>query len=254
MNKEQFWKIRSANYDKLFWTKDFSYLDSIIKISQFDKSDIVLDVGTGTGTVAKAIKPLVKHVVAVDISDAMLEKGKWEGMSIVKWDISDHLFVNDLFDKVTARMVFHHIMNNLDRVMLRCYDLLKQGGKLIVAEGVPPTDEDEVVQWYTKMFRLKEERRTFKSWEMAHYLEKNGFVNLSQRVHIMEDFSVRNWVENSGLDLGNQNKIIDMHLYASKKIKDVYDMKIIDGDCFIKTKNVITVGEKRNHSTSANTI
>lgn len=47
--EEKFWHIRSAKYDKLFWTKDDSYIEAIIKAGDFKKSDLVLDVGTGTG-------------------------------------------------------------------------------------------------------------------------------------------------------------------------------------------------------------
>jgi len=157
-NKELFWKIRSANFDKLFWTKDISYLGAIIKCADFKKDDLVLDVGCGTGAVANAIKPHVKHVVGIDISDAMLSKGKWEGISLVKCDISTHIFSNNLFDKITARMVLHHILDDLDRAFVRCRKLLKHGGKLIVAEGVPPSDGADVIQWYSDMFSAKVRR------------------------------------------------------------------------------------------------
>jgi len=224
--------------------RDYTYLEELIRLAEFDKSDIVLDVGSGTGAVAKAIQPYVKHTVAVDISDAMLSKGQWEGISVVKWDISDLLFINNLFNKIIARMVFHHIFDELDRVLVRCYDLLKKGGKIIVAEGVPPTDEQEVVDWYTDMFKLKEERRTFRSNEMAMYLKKNGFDDVFNTVHIMKNFSVKNWLENSGIDRDRQNKIMEMHINASGKIKDVYKMRIIDDDCIIETRNIITVGRR----------
>ena len=89
MNREQFWEIRAANYDKLFWAKDDHYIQKILELSQFKKTDVVLDVGSGTAIVANAIKPLVKHVVAMDVSDAMLAKGNWSGISVIKWDVSD---------------------------------------------------------------------------------------------------------------------------------------------------------------------
>ena len=71
---KHFWDIRSANYDKLFWVKDKGYLDLILECAELDKKHLVLDVGTGTGTVAMAIEPHVNHVVAIDISNSMLEK------------------------------------------------------------------------------------------------------------------------------------------------------------------------------------
>ena len=158
---ETFWQIRAANYDKLFWARDDDYITKIVQVSDLDKHHLVLDVGTGTGAIASAINGLAGHVVAIDISASMLQKGDWTGMSVIKWDIGESLFAQAIFHRVFARMVFHHILDNLDRAILRCYDLLKDGGKIIVAEGVPPVDEPEVVQWYTEMFRLKEERRTF---------------------------------------------------------------------------------------------
>ena len=245
MNREQFWEIRSGKYDKLFWAKDGHYIEKIIELSAFGKQDIVLDVGSGTAIVANAIKPYVKHVVAVDVSDGMLAKGQWSGISVIKWDISDSLFVNNLFDKIVARMVFHHIFDDLDRAIVRCYDLLKDNGSLIVAEGVPPADDEDVVRWYGEMFELKENRRVFTSTAMAQYLKKNGFEDITQATYAMPAFSIRNWLENSGMDAASQKKIMDMHVNASPKIKQVYDMRLTGGDCIVKTKNIITIGKKR---------
>jgi ubiquinone/menaquinone biosynthesis C-methylase UbiE len=163
---DKFWYERAAHYDKLFWTKDKKYLDIILEMSDFKKDDLVLDVGVGTGAVAKKIKPYVKHVIGIDISESMLKKGEWEGISTIKWNICDALFTNNIFDKIVARMSFHHMVDNLDIAIMRCYDLLKKGGKIIVAEGVPPTDEIYVIEWYTNMFALKEERLTFTCEEL----------------------------------------------------------------------------------------
>lgn len=241
---DNFWQIRSAKYDKLYWTKDESYIDAIIRMGDLKKSDLVLDVGTGTGTMGKAIMPFVNHVIGLDNSEAMLNKGNWGGFSVIKWDISDRIFQDGLFDKIFARMVFHHILNNLDRPFLRCYDLLKDKGKLVVAEGIPPSDDSEITQWYTDMFTLKEERRVFSGGELEHRFRKNGFQNVSSHIHVMKSFDVRNWVINSGLDKNISDKIIGMHYNASQKVKDAYNMKISHNTCFIDTRNVIIVGEK----------
>jgi ubiquinone/menaquinone biosynthesis C-methylase UbiE len=244
MERELFWHIRSAKYDKLYWTKDSSYLDCIVKAGRFNKSDIVLDVGTGTGIVARTIKPHVRHVVAMDISEHMFDKGRWEGISAIQWDIADLLFANNTFDRVIARMVFHHILDNLNRVILRCYDLLKDNGFLVAAEGVPPSDEKEVVDWYSHMFSLKEKRQTFTESQLKNCFKANGFTNVQSIVYIMKDFSIKNWIVNSGLDETIQEKILKMHINADEKIKEVYNMKNIEDDCLVDTKNVIVVGQK----------
>lgn len=246
MKREAFWHIRSAKYDKLYWTKDKSYLDCIVEASRFKKKDVVLDVGTGTGVIARTLKPYVRHVVGMDISESMLEKGNWEGFSSIKWDISDLLFANSTFDKVIARMVFHHILDNLDRVMLRCYDLLKDKGSLIVAEGIPPTDERNVIDWYSHMFSFKEKRRTFTEKQLKDFFKRNGFVNVNSIGHTMKNFSIKNWLNNSGLDSISQKKIMKLHTEADQSIKDAYNMKITKDDCLVDTKNVIIIGRKRD--------
>lgn len=244
MEREQFWHIRAEKYDNLFWTKDISYIDAILEASGFSKDDVVLDVGTGTGAIARTIRPLVSHVIALDNSPSMLEKGKWDGFSFIKWDIADRIFKDSLFDKVIARMVFHHIFDDLSKVYIRCYDVLTPKGRLIVAEGVPPTDDPDIVEWYTEMFKLKEERRVFSPSELVDYHKKAGFQNVKCHTHIMKGFSIRNWLENSGIDMGTQEKIMGMHLNASQKVKDAYNMEIKDGDCLVDTKNVIVTGDK----------
>jgi predicted SAM-dependent methyltransferase len=174
----------------------------------------------------------------------MLEKGDWEGFSTVKWDIAESLFQNNLFDRLVARMVFHHILDNLDRVFLRCYDLLRRGGKLIVAEGVPPSEDKKVVDWYTHMFSFKEKRRTFTPSQLEYYFKKNGFKRIKVRIHVMERFSIHNWLENSGLGQQRITKIMNLHLGAPQNIKDIYNMQITNNDCLVDTTNVIISGEK----------
>jgi SAM-dependent methyltransferase len=241
---QHFWEIRSAKYDKLFWVKDDSYIQDILKFSDLQKNHNVLDVGTGTGVMAKSMKPLVDHVVAVDVSGAMLSKGQWEGISVINWDIGKAFFKDAIFDRVIARMIFHHIIDHLDQAILRCYDLLKPGGKLIVAEGVPPADDPEVVEWYTEMFKYKEERRTFIPSELEFYLKKNGFQDVRIHEHSMDKFSINNWLDNSGIDEKNKNIIIEMHRSAPQKVKDLYDMRIEGDEILVKTKNIIITGSK----------
>ena len=243
-NTKKFWHIRSANYDKLYWVKNKNYLDAIIKIADFTKSDFVLDVGTGTGVVAKSIKPLVKHTIGIDVSNSMLEKGHWEGVSVIRWDIRGSLFVDNLFDKIVARMVFHHILNDLNRAVSKCHSMLKNGGKIIVAEGVPPSNNKEIVDWYSCMFKLKEKRRTLTQANLVSYLKKSGFRNIQTIVYMMDNFSIKNWLRNSGLSKQKQHEIMQLHVKASKKIKDIYQMKITENDCLVRTKNLIVIGEK----------
>jgi len=109
---------------------------------------------------------------------------------------------------------------------------------------VPPTDEPYIINWYTEMFKLKETRRTFTPSMLANFLERNGFKNVSYHTYYMDNFSIGNWLKNSGLKKSLQDEIMHMHTQADPKIKEVYHMRIKDGDCVVRTKNIIWVGEK----------
>ena len=62
----------------------------------------------------------------------MLEYSNWYGnMYFIRRDILDPIFKNDVFDKVTARQVFHHILEGTHEAMDECYRVLKKGGKMI---------------------------------------------------------------------------------------------------------------------------
>jgi len=173
----------------------------------------------------------------------MLEHSNWkDNKYFIKRDIRDSIFFDNVFDKVTARMVFHHITDRTQKAMDECFRILKNGGKMVLSEGVPPTPE--VKEDYTRIFKLKEERLTFLEEDLVNMMKKSGFKNIKVLIHIMKNFSVYNWLENSGLTKEKQNKIFEMHVTGSDTFKKAYNMKIVNGDCLINVKNLILVGEK----------
>ena len=243
MNQEEFWKIRSMRYDCLNWVNEPEYIQQMISSADFNKNDSVLDVGTGTGVIAHAVSPLVREVVGLDISQDMLKHSNWKNnMYFIKRNINDPIFCNNVFDKVTARMVFHHITKNTKGAMDECYRVLKNDGKMILSEGIPPSPD--VKKDYEDIFKLKEERLTFLEEDLIDLMKNAGFKNIIVKQYVMRGFSVKNWLENSGLAKEKQDRIFEMHVTGSNNLRNAYNMKIINGDCLIDTKNVIVVGEK----------
>jgi len=242
-SQEEFWKRRSRKYNNLQWVKEPSYLEAFVASAGFNKQDIVLDVGTGTGVIAHAISPLADTVIGLDISQDMLEHSNWKGNKyFIKRDIKNPIFCDEVFDKVTARMVFHHITEDTQKAMDQCYRVLKKGGKMILSEGIPPAPE--IKQEYIHIFKLKEERLTFLEEDLVNLMKNSGFNNIKVFTHVMKNFSVKNWLENGSLPKEKQDKIFEMHVTGSDLFKKAYNMKIVNGDCLIDVKNLILVGEK----------
>jgi ubiquinone/menaquinone biosynthesis C-methylase UbiE len=238
-----FWKIRAQRYNELEWANHSLYLDTFIKAGQFKKTDIVLDVGTGTGIIAHALSPLVNQVIGLDKSQDMLEHSNWYGnMYFIKRNILKPIFIDDTFDKVTARQVFHHILRGTQKAMNECYRLLKKGGLIVFSEGVPPTSD--VKQDYIEIFKLKEKRLTFMEEDLVGLLDKAGFENIQTETVWLRQMSVKNWLTNSGLPQDVQDRIFDLHANAGDYFKNAYNMEEIEDDCLIDMKMVILTGEK----------
>lgn len=243
MNQEEFWKIRAEGYNNLKWVNDDSYIKAFILSTDFNMNDSVLDVGTGTGVIAHAIAPLVKEVVGMDISQDMLKHSNWENNKyFIRRDIRSPIFCEGVFDKVTARMVFHHIVEDTQNALDECYRVLRSGGKMILSEGVPPSDD--IKDEFACIFGLKEERLVFLESDLIKLMSNSGFKNIKVTTHIMKDFSVKDWLINSGLPKEKQDKIFEMEVTASSAFKKAHNTRIVNGDCLISTKNLIIVGEK----------
>lgn len=240
---ERFWKTRSKGYNKLKWVNDKSFIKALLKFANFSKNNLVLDVGTGTGIIADAIAPNVMDVIGIDISRDMLKYGQWDkNKYFVRLDIRDKFFHNNVFDKVVARMVFHHILKDTQAAMNNCYNTLKHGGRFIIIEGVPP--HDKLKDEFSHIFALKEKRNVFLKNDLIDIMKKSGFKNIKEKIFIMKNFSVKNWLENSGLSKYKQQKIFNLHINSSILFKKEYNLKIVNNDCLIDVKDIMLMGEK----------
>ena len=243
--RESFWKTRAKNYEKLEWAIKGGYLHAFLDAGDFGSEDNVLDIGTGTGIIAHTISPFVNKVIGVDISSDMLSHAfehRTDNEEFVKMDATKLDFPDNSFCKVTARMVFHHILEGTQDAMKECHRVLRPGGKMIFSEGVPPSEH--VKPFYTDMFKLKEERLTFMDSDLVALMRNAGFQNIQEMVYWSRKSSIRNWLGNSGLPAEVQEEIFRMHVDMDERGKRDYNMVLEDGDCFIDMKFFILIGEK----------
>lgn len=97
----------------------------------------VMDFGAGTGLISSQIAALVKKIVAVDTSEAMLNKlaskpelhGKVE---IVCQDITDKA-MDEKFDLIMSAMAMHHV-EDTPKLIQRFAEHLNPGGLIALAD------------------------------------------------------------------------------------------------------------------------
>lgn len=245
MIEDNFWQVRSKKYNNLKWVNDDLYLNQIIATCKPKSTDLVLDVGTGSGKVAKGLKPFVNHVIGMDISPDMMSYNNWEGMSKVCGDILNPIFQYSTFDLITARMVFHHVPGVIYG-LINCFNLLKENGRLVIAESIPPSDDYEVVKWWSYVRSFKEERHTFSAKMLKSYLELVGFKNIKFQYYYQKNemSSTKEWLANSKLPQDMQMKIFDLHKNAPSIVRKAHKMKITPDDVFCQHRHLIIYGEK----------
>jgi ubiquinone/menaquinone biosynthesis C-methylase UbiE len=243
--RESFWKKRAKNYEKLQWAIKSGYLHAFLEAGEFNNDDAVLDIGSGTGIIAHTVAPHVREVIGIDISEDMLSHAfehRTRNEKFLNMDVRCLGFSDNYFSKVTARMVFHHVLGDTQKAADECYRVLKKGGRMILSEGVPP--HEDVKPFYTEMFKLKEERLTFMEKDIVDLMTKADFKKIQTSIYYSRRSSIKNWLENSGLPKNSQNAIMKMHMNMDKKCKRAYSFTKCGDDCLIDMKFAIVVGEK----------
>jgi len=242
MDKQTYWRERAATYDALAWVRDDHALGVLVDTMAFEPHDVVLDAGTGLGAVAAAISHLVAGVVGVDASRSMLERArKVPNVDYVCWDILNPLFHEGVFDKVTMRQVLHHIHpEDMGEAIAILYGVLKPGGRIGIVE--PVCALEEVEEEYATIMALKDNRTVLSVPSVVALLSAAGFGNLRSVPFSITGFDVRNWLSNNALPQEIQDRLFELHVTASPRFKEAYNMRITNGNCFIDTANAIITG------------
>ncbi len=241
------WAQRAPYYAKLAWPKEQGYLDALMVAADVQADDYVLDVGTGTGRVACEAAKKSFQVIGLDVSPDMLAEvngTKLPNQEFVEGDIRAIPYPRGRFDKVFARMVVHGLVGEWDlaKAMKECYRVLVPGGKFIFSEGTPPNRKTQ--QWYSEMFKLKEVRRTMTIPRMRTMMQRVGFKDIKATTYVMKDFSIANWLENSGMATEQKEEIMGVHRRMPLEVQRAYQALFTKDDVLIQSHFAIVVGEK----------
>ena len=121
-------------------------LDRLLELAAPQENWRALDVATGGGHTALKLAPHVRHVVATDLTPAMLEAARAHivpqaaNVSYSAADAEALPFAAGAFDLVTCRIAAHHFPDPF-RFMLECARVLGPGGRLVVQDLTVPDDE-----------------------------------------------------------------------------------------------------------------
>lgn len=137
---EIFWDKQADNFDKRASYTEQTHLKTVEYTKKYlNCSDIVLDYGCATGTVAIKIADKVKKIHGIDISSRMIDAAKRksaehkiENIDFAQSTIFNEKFRKESFDLILALNILLHV-EETQKVMQRINELLKPGGLFISA-------------------------------------------------------------------------------------------------------------------------
>src|SRR2546423_3927308 len=138
-----------------------------------------LDVGTGAGTLALALAPLVQEVVGIDIVPELLERARASApanVTFVEGDATSIPFESASFDLVCCRRTLHHIARP-ELVVAQLARVARPGGRVFVDDQIAPVDPLAALD-LDRFERARDpsHTRTLPDIDFRHLFEANSLV------------------------------------------------------------------------------
>ena len=122
-------------------------LDLIDRYLTINKNHSVLDVGGGTGIIAKKVSKKAGFTTIIDPSISLLSKVKDENIELIKGSGTDMPIKDNKFDFVLVLNTIHHIDKGEHKQLFsEIYRVLKKNGKILVLDLSKP------INFFCKIF------------------------------------------------------------------------------------------------------
>ena len=195
---ERFFGKHAEEYSKSPSHAQGSDLDGLLKTLKPRRSEVALDVATGTGFTAVALAGLVGHVTGIDVTDEMLVQAtrlaREQGRTNVRFELGDALkigYPNSSFDIVTTRRATHHFQD-VPKFLREAKRVLRPAGRLGIVDMSPP-EGAETFSNRIERLRDSSHAKAFTPSDWKSMVSRAGFRILSAEV-LGEPVSFERWL------------------------------------------------------------
>lgn len=158
-------------------------LDLLVETADMKASQIVLDLGIGTGNLAKRFPIPDRQIWGVDFSETMLDKARNElpQAHLIQADLAEHDWLLDLrgpFDRILSAYTFHEFPNEFKMALLLNLARGCLGSRGSIVIGDISFEDKTQFEWAHKRFAnlWDEEEYYWCAQDMTAALSEVGFI------------------------------------------------------------------------------
>lgn len=222
---------RSERYDKQFdWVNDSNILDIMIE-NLSERTGAILDLGAGTGAIAKHILKRCGgdyKIIALDICQDMLNQINDIRIETVCSGVEELPFEDDSFDIVISRQCLHYV-EDVEKALEEVNRVLKKDGIFVLAQIVP-IDKATSSDWES-VVKIRQPLRKwyFTSEEWDAVVEKHSFILHSHQKYV-KAASISKWARKYGSDDMVRRKYMQKLLSMNDDYKKKYAVCEMESD------------------------
>jgi len=212
-------------------------LEEAARLLKPTPEDSLLDVACGGGHTALYFAPMVRSVVASDLTMQMLKKaqefiseeGGVENVTFREADAEDLPFPAGAFTLLTCRIAPHHFPD-VPRALREFYRVLRRGGRMVVIDTLLPEDP-EIAEFYQTMEKMRDPThiRAHTESEWTRMVTEAGFIVHETRT-FPKTHDFQEWAKRAGLTREGVQALNRYFFESSAKIHDYFQIETFAGE------------------------
>ena len=207
-----------------------SDFERMVELAKPRPTDVLLDIATGGGHVARVFAPLVASVVASDLTPEILGHAQTYltglGQTNVRYETVDAEAIphdDGTFDLVTCRIAAHHFPNP-GRFVNEVARVLQSGGRFVLVDSTVP--EGEAGAFFNRFEKLRDPSHvaslTVSGWRDL-ILRKGLTLAIAESFTKQHDFE--DWTSRSRASAETRTELARMLLDADPALQDAFGVR-----------------------------
>jgi len=255
--REQFSKTAAAYVEATHFSAGED-LEEAARLLKPSHDDNMLDVACGGGHMALFFAPMVRQVVASDLTMQMLKKaqehiadeGRVDNVIFREADAEDLPFPAGSFTLLTCRIAAHHFAD-VPQTLREFHRVLRRGGRMMIIDTLIPSDP-EIADFFQTMEKMRNPThlKPFSEAEWTEMFDDSELI-LQETLIVSKTHDFQEWTKTAGLKRDQVQELNKFFMEASPKIHDYFKIESFAGEIESYTDQKILIyatrKEKEKH-------